>query len=130
MITHFFPHSNNLGFQQFLIFRFLNLFFRKSEDGIETNVFSFDKSLTRRKKIRCPLCSWEPKSSSTWVCRDIGRFSVGSGNCGTQWNTFDTHGLCPGCSFQWIWTACLNCHRLSLHEDWYEENRPKNYPGS
>ena len=40
--------------------------------------------------------------------------------CLTSWNTFATHGRCPGCRHQWIWTSCLRCEEWSLHEDWYE----------
>jgi hypothetical protein len=39
--------------------------------------------------------------------------------CGTSWNTFWTHAVCPGCSHQWQHTQCLACHALSPHKDWY-----------
>jgi len=35
------------------------------------------------------------------------------------WNTFWTHGLCPGCSHFWLDTQCLACHRISPHKAWY-----------
>jgi hypothetical protein len=38
-----------------------------------------------------------------------------------DWNTFDTHGICPKCSWQWIITACLSCKQFSPHEEWYHE---------
>lgn len=41
--------------------------------------------------------------------------------CGIVWNTFSTHGCCPGCSHQWRWTSCLRCGKSSLHKDWYAE---------
>jgi predicted amidophosphoribosyltransferase len=42
-----------------------------------------------------------------------------SGGCGHGWNTFDTRGACPGCSYQWKHTWCLDCGKPSLHDDWY-----------
>jgi len=63
----------------------------------------------RDGRIRCPLCGWRPARSDRWVC-----------GCGEEWNTFATRGRCPACSYQWRWTECLRCHRLSAHERWYE----------
>ena len=86
---------------------------------------SFDDSYETEKlkdapidfgRIRCPLCQWQPKASSRWLCSDDD-FHFG---CGTSWNTFDTHGRCPGCDYQWLWTECLRCFRSSPHEAWYE----------
>lgn len=59
--------------------------------------------------IRCPLCGWRPARADRWACR-----------CGESWNTFQTRGRCPSCSYQWPWTQCLRCHRRSAHERWYE----------
>lgn len=59
-------------------------------------------------KIRCPLCLWQPKKRSRWYC-----------TCGHGWNTFDTAGRCPKCTFQWVDTACLSCARWSKHRAWY-----------
>jgi hypothetical protein len=70
-------------------------------------------------RIRCPVCEWKPARSSKWycgACPDPEGFLAG---CGTSWNTFDTHGLCPGCRHQWRWTSCLACGAWSLHLDWY-----------
>lgn len=63
----------------------------------------------RKPRIRCPLCRWQPDRSSRWAC-----------DCGTVWNTFQTRGLCPGCSYQWTQTTCLACQRWSPHQSWYE----------
>ena len=65
---------------------------------------------TRKPKIRCPKCKWEPRKHDRWSCL-----------CGHIWNTFDTHGVCPGCDAQWRETACLSCHQWSLHDDWYTD---------
>jgi predicted amidophosphoribosyltransferase len=39
--------------------------------------------------------------------------------CGTQWNTFWTHGVCPGCGHAWQDTQCLACLKMSPHRAWY-----------
>jgi len=72
--------------------------------------------------IRCPLCKWRPARSSWWVCWSVGPPENLDGGCGTRWNTFETRGICPGCSHQWIWTTCLGCIRTSPHEEWYENS--------
>lgn len=71
-----------------------------------------DDRRKRRKRIRCPRCAWEPGANARWVCRD---------GCRHTWNTFDTGGRCPKCTFQWEMTVCLRCHRWSAHADWYED---------
>lgn len=73
-------------------------------------------------RIRCPQCKWQPNSHSTWFCGDGGPPEYFRG-CGTEWNTFDTRGRCPGCSHLWLWTACLWCGQYSPHEDWYTDEK-------
>jgi len=70
--------------------------------------------------IRCPLCKWQPSPSSRWACLWIETPEPFFESCGTSWNTFATHGRCPGCQHQWKWTSCLSCSEWSLHDDWYE----------
>ena len=72
------------------------------------------------ERIRCPLCEWTPAPASTWCCFADGTPEPPFPWCGTSWNTFATHGRCPGCDHQWKWTSCLRCGGFSLHEDWYE----------
>jgi hypothetical protein len=72
-------------------------------------------------EIRCPLCFWHPRPSSKWFCAFCPHPEGLLGGCGTMWNTFDTHGRCPGCQHQWRWTSCLSCGGWSLHADWYVE---------
>jgi hypothetical protein len=72
------------------------------------------------ERIRCPLCSWQPTPSSTWRCWGEDTPEPPFNWCRTTWNTFTTHGRCPGCQHQWRWTSCLRCHGWSLHDDWYE----------
>jgi len=64
----------------------------------------------RGPRIRCPRCRWVPRRHDRWVCHP---------DCRHVWNTFDTGGRCPGCGFQWTWTACLACGARSPHQDWY-----------
>lgn len=73
-------------------------------------------------RIRCPLCLWQPNAASRWCCNCVGTPEPRFDSCGTVWNTFDTHGRCPGCGHQWRWTTCLRCATASPHEDWYEES--------
>ena len=61
-------------------------------------------------EIFCPLCSWRPTAEDRWCC---------SPGCGTEWNTFWTRALCPGCGHQWLETQCLRCLKRSPHEAWY-----------
>lgn len=79
-------------------------------DELETNA-----------SIRCPHCQWRPAPSSRWCCDATGAPEPFFESCGTVWNTFSTHGRCPGCGHQWLWTSCLQCGQWSLHVDWYEE---------
>ena len=66
-------------------------------------------------KIRCPRCQWQPQKTDRWLC------SPGCQHC---WNTFETAGICPGCTKQWEATVCLRCHQWSPHADWYESSGP------
>jgi hypothetical protein len=59
-------------------------------------------------RIRCPLCGWSPRKEDKWFCE-----------CGYEWNTFDTGGVCPACLHQWSETQCLSCSRWSPHSEWY-----------
>ncbi|MCY7374611.1 MAG: hypothetical protein LH472_01400 [Pyrinomonadaceae bacterium] len=88
---------------------------------------SFDESFEAEKlkdapidfsRIRCPLCRWQPRTSSRWFCGDADLHF----GCGTAWNTFDTRGRCPGCHYRWQKTDCLRCGKSSPHEAWYAES--------
>lgn len=71
-------------------------------------------------KIRCPACKWRPTAASRWVCFDEFCEEHPMGGCFTDWNTFDTRGVCPGCQHHWKNTTCLWCGVHSPHEEWYE----------
>jgi hypothetical protein len=73
-------------------------------------------------RIRCPFCEWTPQRNTRWYCASCPEPEGFLGGCGTAWNTFDTHGLCPGCQHQWRWTSCQACGLWSLHDDWYEQD--------
>jgi hypothetical protein len=66
-------------------------------------------------EISCPKCRWRPKATDRWVCDQK------LGGCGTIWHTFDTRGVCPTCSWNWIITQCFSCKQFSPHEEWYHE---------
>ena len=95
----------------------------KRDTGLGRGVepFVLPEKEIRSNRIRCPLCSWQPKASSRWCCDCVGTPEPYFESCGTVWNTFSTRGRCPGCGHQWKWTTCLRCTRPSLHEDWYEQ---------
>jgi hypothetical protein len=91
------------------------------EDATDTIDQSHDEE-SDHKRIRCPLCQWQPDAWSYWACNDCAYPENFFGGCGMLWNTFDTRGLCPRCGHQWRWTGCLSCHMWSLHEDWYAKD--------
>jgi predicted RNA-binding Zn-ribbon protein involved in translation (DUF1610 family) len=64
----------------------------------------------KQQRIRCPLCGWQPDGKPYWGCE----------KCLTAFDTFKTHAHCPKCGNSWIYTQCIACHKLSLHEAWYE----------
>jgi hypothetical protein len=62
----------------------------------------------RWNRIRCPYCRWQPGRQDRWMCK-----------CHHVWNTFDTRGVCPACTYVWLDTMCLRCQQWSPHADWY-----------
>ena len=101
-----------------------NLLFRRSPDGEEIiRENPVDDITDKTPQIRCPICRWTPDRSSRWTCWDCGHPEYFYNGCGTEWNTFDTRGVCPTCSHQWAWTTCLSCWGWSKHEDWYEDGK-------
>jgi hypothetical protein len=66
-------------------------------------------TVDRPRKIRCPVCKWQPGRADRWSC-----------TCGHVWNTFDTRAVCPACKYRWPYTQCRRCRARSPHEDWYE----------
>jgi hypothetical protein len=94
-----------------------------NSDEIIEKLKQKEKEKNDFNRIRCPHCKWQPKASSLWFCSDCDFPEYFYKSCGTAWNTFNTHGKCPGCQHQWRWTSCLSCSQWSLHEDWYEKQK-------
>ena len=67
-------------------------------------------SVSREPQIFCPKCRYRPRAEDRWQCIP---------SCGTQWHTFWTRGVCPGCGFEWPITQCPQCGEISPHEAWY-----------
>ncbi|MCB9602890.1 MAG: hypothetical protein H6720_21445 [Sandaracinus sp.] len=53
------------------------------EDAKGTDVELEREPPTKRRRLRCPQCAWEPKETDVWSCV-----------CFCVWNTFLT-GVCP-----------------------------------
>jgi predicted amidophosphoribosyltransferase len=88
----------------------------------KTGVIEFIERLretAKRHRVRCPSCGWQPAPSSRWSCVPTGAPEHFPDGCGAAWHTFETRGRCPGCSHQWRYTACLQCHAWAKHDDWY-----------
>lgn len=91
----------------------------KLPDDVIERATRLNEEESRYRRIRCPVCQWQPTASSRWMCSNCGYPEFFYHACGTVWNTFDTRGRCPGCQHQWRWTMCLSCWAWSRHEDWY-----------
>ena len=78
------------------------------------------KGVARREPvILCPRCEYRPQPEDRWRCLP---------RCGTNWHTFWTAGVCPGCGLSWPVTQCPACGRVSPHRAWYREPDPE--PGA
>ncbi len=74
-----------------------------------------------REDVKCPRCAWRPeRKKALWKCDA----------CQTRFDTFETRAVCPSCSKKFEETACVGCHQMSPHEDWWEKKpeRPKTRP--
>lgn len=61
--------------------------------------------------IYCPLCECTPEPGHLWVCE-----------CGHEWDTFATRGVCPACERVYTETDCPSCYGSPPHEAWYHED--------
>src|ERR1700686_1886217 len=82
----------------------LNKDFYRLNDVAKSSVV-LDREVEKEKsrepsdpRIRCPLCGWTPRKEDRWSC-----------DCGHEWKTFDTGGVCPACLHHWASTQCLSC---------------------
>ncbi len=64
--------------------------------------------LPRREGFACPNCKTPPPVGEFWKC----------GNCGQQFDTFQTQAVCPRCATQFPVTKCLDCGALHPMNDW------------
>jgi len=105
---------------EIIIDTLLGMLFRKSSNRDEEFTAKKEEFVNGKLSIiRCPFCKWSPKESSRWDCWDCDYPEYFYAGCGTQWNTFETQGVCPTCSYKWKWTSCLQCGGWAKHEDWY-----------
>jgi hypothetical protein len=66
--------------------------------------------MKREPQIFCPKCQDRPTAEHRWVCVP---------SCNTEFHTFWTGGVCPGCGNAWEVTQCLACGQYSPHRQWY-----------
>ena len=99
--------------------RIITAFKKTSRSEEILKILESEKDKTDFSRIRCPICKWQPNSSSRWFCADCDFPEYFYGGCGAMWNTFETRGLCPRCDHRWRWTSCLRCGGWARHDDWY-----------
>ena len=64
--------------------------------------------IPRRPGFACPSCKASPPVGPFWKCNQ----------CGTQFDTFATGGVCPQCSTRFATTTCLDCRRQAPIAEW------------
>jgi Zn-dependent protease len=64
--------------------------------------------LPRREGFACPGCKTAPPVGSLWKC----------GQCGQQFDTFETRGVCPRCAAQHPATRCAECGEMHPISEW------------
>jgi Zn-dependent protease len=74
------------------------------------------ESLPRRQGFACPSCQSAPPVGPFWTCT----------HCRTQFDTFQTGGVCPQCSARFATTTCLDCRHQSAIAEW----QPGYVPGT
>ena len=66
------------------------------------------EKLPRRQGFACPSCRTAPPVGPFWKCN----------HCETQFDTFETGGVCPQCSARFAKTTCLDCRKQSAIAEW------------
>jgi Zn-dependent protease len=68
----------------------------------------------RHKDAACPSCRASPVQGDYWVC----------GRCGTPFDPFSHHAVCPRCGTRYYETRCLDCYRSHPLADWFAGRVP------
>jgi Zn-dependent protease len=66
------------------------------------------EKIPRRQGFACPSCRTAPPIGPFWRCN----------KCATQFDTFQTSGVCPQCSARFDKTTCLDCRQSNAIVDW------------
>jgi Zn-dependent protease len=66
------------------------------------------EKMPRRQGFACPSCHTPPPAGPFWRCNQ----------CSTQFDTFETGGVCPQCSARFEKTTCMDCGQQSPIEEW------------
>jgi Zn-dependent protease len=64
----------------------------------------------RHRDADCPSCHAHPLKGDFWQCDQ----------CGTRFDTFTHHGVCPSCSERYFRTTCPECGQAHHIDDWFE----------
>src|SRR6516164_7043319 len=64
--------------------------------------------LPRRLEYSCPTCKASPPIGNYWKCPQ----------CGTAFDTFETHAVCPNCAARYSLTYCVDCGRFNPIDGW------------
>lgn len=66
------------------------------------------EQIPRRQGFACPSCRTAPPIGAIWRCN----------KCDTNFDTFETGGVCPQCSARFDRTACLDCQQSYPVNEW------------
>ena len=66
------------------------------------------EKIPRRPGFACPSCRTAPPIGPFWRCN----------KCATQFDTFETTGVCPQCSVRFEKTTCLDCRQSNAIAEW------------
>ena len=64
--------------------------------------------LPRHVGFACPACKTAPPIGEFWKC----------GKCGREFDTFQTHAVCPQCATQYPGTKCMDCGEVRPIGEW------------
>jgi Zn-dependent protease len=72
------------------------------------------ENTSARAGIHCPACHAAPLVGPFWICH----------HCRTQFDTFATEGICPGCQQQFSVTNCPQCGASRPMSEWFQPSPP------